>query len=196
MEKDRKQMIRERVRFLIDSFEHGNQAAFAKKLDTLRGLVSDWFSDKKDTAPGPKYREKICKVYGVSDRWLLGLEPLQEIDKLQENVVKKQENLEHKEPTQEGFGPLPLSHNERDQELHDKLIEATTEARIYKGIVDTYFGRLETVVVALQELTKDFIKEKNASSQNAQDQDTQAADTRAQTQVRSAPPTRRPHGQV
>jgi hypothetical protein len=60
--------MKTRILKIIEHFEHGNKARFAKNIKARSGNVGDWLSGR--TAPSANARIKICQYYPINREWL------------------------------------------------------------------------------------------------------------------------------
>ena len=64
-------MIKNKIAWLIETFEGGNKTRFARRIgikDGKSGLVHDWINGR--SKPKASYQRVICQTYGVTIEWL------------------------------------------------------------------------------------------------------------------------------
>lgn len=61
--------VRRAIRAIIDVYEHGNAAAFGRRLNVSRQTVSNWLNGW--SCPDIEMVALICRVYGVDGNWML-----------------------------------------------------------------------------------------------------------------------------
>jgi transcriptional regulator with XRE-family HTH domain len=121
-----------------------SQKDFGKKLGISQQLVD--YHEVKAEKLNRKHLAKILKTFDCNNEDFINIVTEKQI-LTKSSIDNEKKNVDNDKKIIDNLDGSNLL------ELHDQIIEARTESRVYRDIIDKYFGRLETSLSKMERLT-------------------------------------------